>query len=157
MRPIGLGFQTVGNATLICYDGGPVLAPEPRNQPIQLIDVRDLADWILTAAEAGVSGPLNATGDPGALTMGSMLDTIAAVVGRQGAVGGVGRHGGEDCCRGLPAALHTLEAVRDGDELSWQYAFARRTTLPVEGHLDGETVWSTEQVGYDAFNQIRYR
>ena len=29
MRPIGLGFQTAGHATLICYDGGPVLATDP--------------------------------------------------------------------------------------------------------------------------------
>ncbi len=56
-----------------------------------------------------------------------------------------------------PEALVIIEAVRNGDKLSWEYAFARRTTLPVEGHLDGETVWSTDQVGYDAFNQIRYR
>ena len=56
-----------------------------------------------------------------------------------------------------PEAIVIIEAVRDGDKRSWEYAFARRTTLPVEGHLDGETVWSTEQVGYDAFNQIRYR
>ncbi len=29
MKPIGLGFQTVGHATLICYDDGPVLATDP--------------------------------------------------------------------------------------------------------------------------------
>jgi 2'-hydroxyisoflavone reductase len=33
--------------------------------PIQLIDVRDLADWIVRAVEAGASGPFNATGPQG--------------------------------------------------------------------------------------------
>ena len=56
-----------------------------------------------------------------------------------------------------PEALVIIEAVRDGGKMSWEYAFVRRTTLPVEGYLDGEKVWSTEQVGYDAFNQIRYQ
>jgi 2'-hydroxyisoflavone reductase len=31
-------------------------------EPIQLIDVRDLADWIVRAVEAGASGAYNATG-----------------------------------------------------------------------------------------------
>ena len=33
-------------------DGLPVLVPEPVDGPVQLVDVRDLAEWIVTAAEA---------------------------------------------------------------------------------------------------------
>ena len=55
-----------------------------------------------------------------------------------------------------PEALVIIEAVRNGDKLQWEYAFLRRTTLPVIGELDGKVVWSTDEVGYDAFNQIRY-
>ena len=47
--------------------GGEVLAPEPKDQPVQLIDVRDLADWIVDAAELGVHGAMNATGAPTSL------------------------------------------------------------------------------------------
>ena len=39
-----------------------VLAPEPSGQPVQIIDVRDLARWILASAEAGLAGAFNATG-----------------------------------------------------------------------------------------------
>lgn len=60
-------------------DGGEVLAPEPTDQPVQVIDVRDLADWILLAANARVTGAFNAAGAPGTHTMGSMLADIARV------------------------------------------------------------------------------
>ena len=42
--------------------GGDILAPEPRDQPVQLIDVRDLAEWIVKSAEAQHSGTYNVTG-----------------------------------------------------------------------------------------------
>jgi 2'-hydroxyisoflavone reductase len=41
-------------------DSRPVLVPAIDNRPTQVIDVRDLAAWILMAAEKGVAGPLNA-------------------------------------------------------------------------------------------------
>ena len=55
-----------------------------------------------------------------------------------------------------PEAVLVIEAVRDGDALSWEYAFMRRTTLPVTGQLDDGNVWDTN-VGWTGFNQIRYR
>jgi 2'-hydroxyisoflavone reductase len=58
--------------------GGPILAPAPPGYPIQMIDVRDLADWTIRLLEDERSGPFNATSPPGALTFGSMLDACGA-------------------------------------------------------------------------------
>ncbi|MFE5188118.1 SDR family oxidoreductase [Streptomyces sp. NPDC056628] len=61
--------------------GGPVLAPGPRDLPLQYVDVRDLAEWILGAVEAGLSGPYNLMSPQGHSTMGELLDACAAVAG----------------------------------------------------------------------------
>jgi nucleoside-diphosphate-sugar epimerase len=43
-------------------DGGRVLAPLPRDADTQVIDVRDLASWIVRAGEDGLGGTYNAIG-----------------------------------------------------------------------------------------------
>jgi 2'-hydroxyisoflavone reductase len=58
--------------------GGPLLAPAPPDQPVQMVDVRDLAGWMLDLVEAGRSGAFNATSPPRAHTFGSMLDACGA-------------------------------------------------------------------------------
>jgi 2'-hydroxyisoflavone reductase len=58
--------------------GGAVLAPEPRDQPVQLVDVRDLAEWILRSAEGALTGVFNASGPAAPLTLGELLDRIRA-------------------------------------------------------------------------------
>ncbi len=57
-------------------EGGDVLVPDAASQPLQLIDARDLADWILGAIERRASGPFNLTGPAEPLTFGGCLDTI---------------------------------------------------------------------------------
>ena len=54
--------------------GGDVLAPGDPDRPIQLVDARDLADWIVAMAEARVAGVFNATGPAHRTTMGDLLD-----------------------------------------------------------------------------------
>lgn len=61
--------------------GGPVLAPGPRELPLQYIDVRDLARWTLDAAAAGQGGAYNVVSAPGHATMGSLLEACAATTG----------------------------------------------------------------------------
>ncbi|MET7615357.1 NAD-dependent epimerase/dehydratase family protein [Streptomyces sp. NPDC005408] len=65
--------------------GGPVLAPGPRDTPLQYIDVRDLADWIVQAAEQGLSGPYNLVSEQGHATIGELLEACARVTGTTGA------------------------------------------------------------------------
>ncbi|MEK9519907.1 NAD-dependent epimerase/dehydratase family protein [Streptomyces sp. NPDC087908] len=62
-------------------EGGPVLAPGPADQPVQYVDVRDLAEWTLDAVAAGLSGPYNLVSPPGHVTMGELLDACVEVTG----------------------------------------------------------------------------
>lgn len=57
--------------------GGPVLAPAPRDAPVQVLDVRDLAAWIVDAAERGLAGTYNACSPPA--TMDRVLETCRTV------------------------------------------------------------------------------
>ncbi|WP_055489709.1 NAD-dependent epimerase/dehydratase family protein [Streptomyces sp. TP-A0356] len=61
--------------------GGPVLAPGPRGLPLQYVDVRDLAEWILGAVERELSGAYNLIGPRGHATMGGLLDACLEVTG----------------------------------------------------------------------------
>ena len=55
-------------------EGGAVLTPGSRERRVQLIQARDLADWILRMAEARRVGTFNVTGPRTRLTMGDVLD-----------------------------------------------------------------------------------
>jgi 2'-hydroxyisoflavone reductase len=61
--------------------GGDVLAPGRPGREIQVIDVRDLAGWILRAAEQGATGRFNATGPVPPLTMEGVLKSCREVTG----------------------------------------------------------------------------
>jgi 2'-hydroxyisoflavone reductase len=60
-------------------DGGRVLAPAPPDADAQVIDVRDLAGWIVRAAEDGLAGTFNAVDRP--LRREALLETCRAVAG----------------------------------------------------------------------------
>ncbi|MFI9543400.1 NAD-dependent epimerase/dehydratase family protein [Streptomyces sp. NPDC052016] len=61
--------------------GGPVLAPGPRDLPLQYVDVRDLAEWTLGAIERELSGPYNLISPQGHATMGAFLDACVRATG----------------------------------------------------------------------------
>ena len=59
--------------------GGDVLAPEKPEVPVQIVDVRDLAEFIIKLIEEKASGIHNATGPDYELTFGEMLETCKQV------------------------------------------------------------------------------
>ncbi|HSM21889.1 MAG TPA: NAD-dependent epimerase/dehydratase family protein, partial [Rubrivivax sp.] len=54
--------------------GGEVLAPGDPAAPVQFIDARDAAAWMLLQAERGSAGVFNLTGPAEPLTMGGLLE-----------------------------------------------------------------------------------
>src|SRR5262245_47963732 len=61
--------------------GGDVLAPGPPDMPIQYIDCRDLAAWLLHAADERINGTFNAVSRPGHATMERLLTAAIAATG----------------------------------------------------------------------------
>jgi 2'-hydroxyisoflavone reductase len=59
--------------------GGRVVVPDVPDQPFQYCDVRDLAEWIVTAGERGLGGTFDGSGPRG--TLAAVLDGIAGAVG----------------------------------------------------------------------------
>jgi 2'-hydroxyisoflavone reductase len=58
--------------------GGTVMAPGTPNDPVQIIDARDLAQWTIRMAEAPAPGIYNATGPRAPLSIAEMLHGIRA-------------------------------------------------------------------------------
>jgi len=61
--------------------GGDMLAPGDRERPVQLVDARDIAIWILDMAGRGGTGVFNVTTPDDHLTMGAMIDEVVTVTG----------------------------------------------------------------------------
>jgi 2'-hydroxyisoflavone reductase len=58
--------------------GGEVLAPGDPTDPVQFIDGRDLAEWVIRMVEQRETGIYNATGPDKTLGVGAMLEGIKA-------------------------------------------------------------------------------
>jgi 2'-hydroxyisoflavone reductase len=61
--------------------GGKVLVPGDPEVRVQIIDVRDLAEWNIRLVEANTTGIYNATGPASPLTMQGLLDTCRTEAG----------------------------------------------------------------------------
>ena len=58
--------------------GGEMLAPGAATDPIQIIDVRDLGEWIVHCIEQNITGVFNACGPATPYTMGGVLEDCRA-------------------------------------------------------------------------------
>jgi 2'-hydroxyisoflavone reductase len=61
--------------------GGEMLVPGDGSDPVQIIDGRDLGEWMIRLAEAGTLGNFNAVGPKDPLSMDAMLRGCQKVVG----------------------------------------------------------------------------
>ncbi|KFN41036.1 NAD-dependent epimerase/dehydratase family protein [Arenimonas oryziterrae] len=61
--------------------GGEMLVPGDGSDPIQIIDGRDLAEWMVRLAETGTTGVFNAVGPNYTMSMDAMLHGCQAVTG----------------------------------------------------------------------------
>jgi nucleoside-diphosphate-sugar epimerase len=61
--------------------GGRVVAPGRPERPIQYVDVRDLAAWLLDALTSGVAGPCDLVCPSGSVTTRSLLAACVAATG----------------------------------------------------------------------------
>src|SRR6185369_7788381 len=59
--------------------GGEVLCPGRAERPVQLIDARDLAEWIVLMVEQDAAGVYNANRSPNTLTMQNVLEECKSV------------------------------------------------------------------------------
>src|SRR5918998_600846 len=61
--------------------GGRIVVPDALEQPIAMVDARDLAGWLVEMAERGRGGAVNATGPTGMTTLGGLLEICRDVTG----------------------------------------------------------------------------
>lgn len=65
-------------------EGGEVLAVGPREQPLQVVDGRDLGAFVVRLLESGARGPFHVAGPPPPYSFADLLDATAAAVAPDG-------------------------------------------------------------------------
>lgn len=91
--------------------GGDVAVPGDPEDPIQVIDVRDLTEWIIRLAESGTTGVFNACGPATTLTMGDAVKACQATVGGDATITWLGTAFGE----AHPDVAFPIWAPREGE------------------------------------------
>jgi 2'-hydroxyisoflavone reductase len=62
-------------------EGGDVLVPAPRDWTFQIVDARDLVDWVLDMAERGGVGTFNVAGPERPITIEELVEVAKSVSG----------------------------------------------------------------------------
>lgn len=138
-----------GRFALAAEDGGPVLVPERLDRPVQWVDVRDLAGWLLRAGLAGTTGTFNAMGPTA--TLGTVLDVAAGEAGFAGVRVPVGddalaETGVEEFMgpRSLPLWLHDPDWLGFLDRSSEAARAAGLRTRPLAQTMADALSWERE-------------
>jgi 2'-hydroxyisoflavone reductase len=123
--------------------GGEMLAPGDPDRPLQLVDARDLATFLLDVGAARAAATVNATGPAGAATMGSLLGDCVAVTGGAATLTWVP----DDVVLGAGVEPWTelplwMPPGTDGDAV-WDAATGRATALGLRTRPVTETVRDT--------------
>lgn len=129
--------------------GGRVVVPDALDQPIALVDVRDLAGWLVAMAERGESGPVNATGPAGMTALGGLLAGCREVTGSDAEFVEVPE---EDLlAAGVEPWLHVpLWLPREMAATAWDVDTTRARALGLPSRPLGETLagtWAWLQAG----------
>jgi 2'-hydroxyisoflavone reductase len=141
--------------------GGPMLWPGGPDATMQIVDVRDLATFVIDCLDSATSGTFNAVNPPGSYSFGELLEDCQAVTGQL-----VGPAWADDAfisAHGLEGALPIYRAgEREGSGFSGKTAYAaglrirpeRETvrdllhwwdTLPGERHASADFVLTPER------------
>jgi nucleoside-diphosphate-sugar epimerase len=134
--------------------GGRVLAPGPGGRPLQYIDARDLAGWVLRMAGSAAGGVFNTVSRPGHTTIGELLETAVGITGADaelvwtppGVIEAAGISGWTDLPIWVPPTGE-LAALHNAD-VSAAYA-AGLSCRPVAETVVGTWRWLREE-GYPA-------
>jgi 2'-hydroxyisoflavone reductase len=134
--------------------GGPVVVPvDVWDQPVTVVDVRDLAGWLVDSVEGGRSGAVNATGDVGMTTYGRLLEVCRDAVGddARAPVTWAGRHDATLLAAGVERWRH-LPFWVPADEARVLWSIETRSardaglpTRPVEQTVADLWAWLREQ------------
>lgn len=120
-----------------CAEGGDMLVPDaPADAPVQVIDVRDLADWMIGLLEQQASGAFNAIGPLG----GASFGWPAVIAGCIEAVRALGRVPAEP----IPVGERFL--VERGLDTSGELPIwlpASDPEAPGFNRVDGQRAWRT--------------
>jgi 2'-hydroxyisoflavone reductase len=131
--------------------GGDVAVPGAAGDPIQIIDVRDLGEWLVLLCERGDTGAFNACGPAERLTMGALVASCQKATPARATpvwlpVEFLARHGN-------PEELFPIWAPYQGDTRgfhTWSFARAQAAGLrfrPVDETVRDTLAWYKTQLG----------